>query len=67
MRRKINHYRILRCWSDVVNTLYRQNYEVSQKKNNRSKAMMKQYPGQGIEDLFCDLQIIGPLCQQQKF
>lgn len=29
------------------------------RKNARSQQLMRQYPGQGIEDLFCDLKIIG--------
>jgi hypothetical protein len=35
-------------------------YEVFRKKNEESRALEKKYPGQGIEDLFCDLKIMGP-------
>lgn len=31
-----------------------------QKRNDRVRAMMKKYPGGYIEDLYCDLKIIGP-------
>ena len=29
------------------------------KKNARSQALMRKYSGQGVEDLFCDLKILG--------
>ena len=31
-----------------------------QRKNARSQELMRKYPGQGIEDLYCDLKIVGP-------
>lgn len=30
-----------------------------ERKNAESKELMRKYPGQGIEDLYCDLKIIG--------
>lgn len=30
-----------------------------ERKNTRSQERMSKYPGQGIEDLYCDLKIIG--------
>jgi hypothetical protein len=30
-----------------------------ERKNANSQALQRKYPGQGIEDLFCDLKIIG--------
>ncbi len=28
-------------------------------KSEKSKELMRKYPGQGVQDLFCDLKIIG--------
>ena len=30
-----------------------------ERKNAKSQELMRKYPGQGIQDLFCDLQILG--------
>lgn len=30
------------------------------KKHEKSRELQKKYPGQGVEDLFCDLKIVGP-------
>lgn len=33
--------------------------ELYKRKHARSRELQRQYPGQGVEDLFCDLKIIG--------
>jgi len=48
----VGHYNTLKAAESAL--------AVAQKKNDSSKALMKKYPSQGIKDLFCDLQIIGP-------
>jgi hypothetical protein len=34
--------------------------ELYRRKNGLSIDMMRKYPGQGIEELWCDLKILGP-------
>lgn len=33
--------------------------ELYKRKNANSQDLMRKYPGQGVQDLFCDLKIIG--------
>lgn len=47
----IGHYATVK---DAENAL-----KLHERKNAQSKALMRKYPGQGVEDLFCDLKIIG--------
>ena len=47
----LGHYATLKAANNALK-LYK-------KKNVRSQEMMSKYPGQGVEDLFCDLKIIG--------
>jgi len=47
----IGHYATIR---DAENAL-----ELYQRKNTNSQALQRKYPGQGIEELYCDLKIIG--------
>jgi hypothetical protein len=47
----IGHYATLKAASTAL--------ELYKKKNARSQALMRKYPGQGVEDLYCDLKIIG--------
>ena len=48
----IGHYATLRDAKNAIKEF--------QKRNERVRAMMQKYPGQHIEDLYCDLKIIGP-------
>ena len=48
----IGHYATLRDAKNAIKEF--------QKRNDRVRAMMQKYPGQHIEDLYCDLKIIGP-------
>jgi hypothetical protein len=48
----IGHYATLRDAKNAIKEF--------QKRNDRVRNMMRKYPGQHIEDLYCDLKIIGP-------
>lgn len=48
----IGHYATLRDAEKAIKEF--------QKRNDRVRAMMKKHPGGHIEDLYCDLKIIGP-------
>ena len=47
----IGHYATLKAASTAL--------ELYKKKNARSQELMRKYPGQGVQDLFCDLKIFG--------
>ncbi len=47
----IGHYATVK---DAENAL-----RLYQRKNTNSQALQRKHPGQGIEDLYCDLKIIG--------
>lgn len=48
----IGHYATLRDAEKAIKEF--------QNRNDRVRAMMKKYPGGYVEDLYCDLKIIGP-------
>jgi hypothetical protein len=48
----IGHYATLRDAEKAIKEF--------QKRNDKVRAMMKKYPGGYVEDLYCDLKIIGP-------
>jgi hypothetical protein len=47
----IGHYATLKAANNAL--------ELYKKKNAHSQDLMRKYPGQGVEDLFCDLKILG--------
>jgi hypothetical protein len=47
----IGHYATLKAAEQAL--------KLYQRKNANSQALMRKHPGQGVEDLFCDLKIIG--------
>ncbi len=47
----LGHYATMKAAETALN-LYK-------RKNSNSQELMRKYPGQGVEDLFCDLKIIG--------
>jgi hypothetical protein len=47
----LGHYATLKAANNAL--------ELYKKKNARSQELMRKYPGQGVEDLFCDLKILG--------
>lgn len=47
----IGHYATVK---DAENAL-----RLYKRKNAKSQELQRKYPGQGVEDLFCDLKIIG--------
>jgi hypothetical protein len=47
----IGHYATLKAAEQAL--------KLYQRKNANSQALMRKHPGQGVQDLFCDLKIIG--------
>lgn len=47
----IGHYATLKAAEQAL--------ELYRRKNAKSQELMRKYPGQGVEDLFCDLRILG--------
>ena len=47
----IGHYATLNAAEQAL--------ELYRRKNTNSKELMKKYPGQGVQELWCDLKILG--------
>ena len=47
----IGHYATLKAAEQAL--------ELYKKKNDKSQELMRKHPGQGVQDLFCDLKILG--------